>query len=144
MAAVAYIAPHIFLTLYAVHGRFAGCHKRRFPLFVHRCASGSGQMDSARDWYWEGNVVSALRRHLEADGWTTVRMADTRTKERGVDLEALRDGKTLLVEAKGYPSKGYSDPRRATETKPTNPTLQANGASATAMPGEEQGSKEVA
>jgi hypothetical protein len=56
MAAVAYIAPHIFLTLYAVHGRLAGCHKRRFPLFVHRCASGSGQMDSARDWYWEGNV----------------------------------------------------------------------------------------
>ena len=98
-------------------------------------------MDSARDWYSEGNVVSALRRHLEADGWTTVRMADTRTKERGVDLEALRDGKTLLVEAKGYPPKGYSDPRRATETKPTNPTLQANGASATAMPGEEQGSK---
>jgi hypothetical protein len=82
-------------------------------------------MDETRDWYWEGNVVSALRRHLEQDGWVIGRMADTRIKERGVDLEAKKDGRTLLIEAKGYPSKGYSDPRRAGEVKPTSQTLQA-------------------
>ncbi len=31
----------------------------------------------------------------------------------------------LLVEAKGYPSTIYRDPRRACERKPTNPTNQA-------------------
>jgi hypothetical protein len=31
----------------------------------------------------------------------------------------------LLVEAKGYPSKNYRDPRRSGEVKPTNPTNQA-------------------
>lgn len=82
-------------------------------------------MDHSRDWYWEGNVVSALRLHLEREGWSVSRMADTRTKERGLDLEASRDGRVLIVEAKGYPSRTYSDPRRVGEVKPTNPTLQA-------------------
>jgi hypothetical protein len=31
----------------------------------------------------------------------------------------------LLVEAKGYPSKSYRDPRRANEQKSTNPINQA-------------------
>jgi hypothetical protein len=82
-------------------------------------------MDDTRDWYWEGNVVTALRRHLEREGWTVTRMADTRVKERGIDLEATKNGRTLLVEAKGYPSTNYADSRRAGETKPTNPSLQA-------------------
>jgi hypothetical protein len=30
------------------------------------------------------------------------------------------------VEAKGYPSKSYRDPNRASENKPTNPTNQAH------------------
>ncbi|MEC5291429.1 hypothetical protein VSX64_12505 [Aurantimonas sp. C2-6-R+9] len=76
-------------------------------------------MDDTRAWYWEGNVVLALRRHLEREGWEIVRMADTRLKERGVDLQASKGGRTLLVEVKGYPLKGYSDPRRAGEIKPT-------------------------
>jgi hypothetical protein len=82
-------------------------------------------MDKLRDWYWEGNVVTTIRRHLENTGWSIKFMADTLVKERGVDLEAFKDGRTLIIEAKGDPSKGYSDPRRAGETKPTNPTLQA-------------------
>ena len=31
----------------------------------------------------------------------------------------------MLVEAKGYPSTSYRDPRRTGEHKPTNPTNQA-------------------
>lgn len=31
----------------------------------------------------------------------------------------------LAIEVKGYPSRGYTDPRRAGETKPTRPTTQA-------------------
>ena len=82
-------------------------------------------MDVTADWYWEGNVVEAIARHLERGGWAIVTKANTHSKERGVDIHADKDGRTLLVEAKGYPSKNYRDPRRATKSKPTNPTNQA-------------------
>lgn len=82
-------------------------------------------MDVTKDWFWEGNVVEALARHLESDGWSIVAKADTHTKERGVDIHAIKKRLTLLVEAKGYPSKFYRNPERAAEVKPTNPTNQA-------------------
>jgi hypothetical protein len=82
-------------------------------------------MDVTTDWFWEGNVVNALVRHLAGKGWKIESQADTHLKERGVDLRASRGGLILLVEAKGYPSTTYRDPRRADERKPTNPTNQA-------------------
>jgi hypothetical protein len=82
-------------------------------------------MDGTADSYWDGNVVEAIARYLERDGWSIVTKADTRSKERAVDIHAAKSGRTLLVEAKGYPSKNYRDPRRAAEKKPTNPTNQA-------------------
>jgi hypothetical protein len=82
-------------------------------------------METTADWYWEGNVVEAIACFLARGGWTIVSKADTHSKERGVDLQASKGGRTLLVEAKGYPSKNYRDPRRANEVKPTNPTNQA-------------------
>lgn len=81
--------------------------------------------DQTRPWYWEGNIVAALLPYLEGEGWKIVRVANTATKERGVDLEGTMDGRKLLVEVKGYPLKGYSDPRRVDEVKPTAQTLQA-------------------
>jgi hypothetical protein len=82
-------------------------------------------MDVTSDWFWEGNVVEAIGRFLTQNGWTIVSKADTHSKERGVDIHATRNGTILLVEAKGYPSRNYRDPRRAGEAKPTNPTNQA-------------------
>ena len=82
-------------------------------------------VDVTTDWLWEGNVVNALARSLASKGWTIESQADTHSKERGVDLRASKDGTTLLVEAKGYPSTSYRDPRRAAEHKPTNPVNQA-------------------
>ena len=82
-------------------------------------------MDVTEDWYWEGNVVQAIANFLAQSGWTIVRKADTRSKERGVDIHARKDGTTLLVEVKGFPSKSYRDSRRSGEAKPTNPTNQA-------------------
>lgn len=81
--------------------------------------------DATSDWFWEGNVVDALVHALMQDGWSIVSRANTHSKERGVDIHAIRNGRVLLVEAKGYPSKSYRDPRRVGETKPTNPTNQA-------------------
>jgi len=82
-------------------------------------------VDVTTDWFWEGNVVEALTLFLASEGWQIVSKADTHSKERGVDIHATRENTTLLVEAKGYPSKDYRDPRRAGETKRTNPTNQA-------------------
>ena len=86
-------------------------------------------MNSSSDvtsaWYWEGNVVDAIARCLAVDEWHIVAKADTCTKERGIDLRAERNGRTLLIEAKGFPSTSYRDPRRAGEIKRTNPTSQA-------------------
>lgn len=82
-------------------------------------------MDPTSDWYWEGNVVDAIARKLEADGWTIVSKADTHSRQQGVDLHARRGNRDLLIEAKGYPSTSYRDPSRAADVKPTNPTNQA-------------------
>lgn len=82
-------------------------------------------MDVTSDWFWEGNVVEAIARFLTDDGWSIVGKADMHSKERGVDVHATRNGCTLLIEAKGYPSTSYRDPRRAGEVKPTNPSNQA-------------------
>jgi Holliday junction resolvase-like predicted endonuclease len=82
-------------------------------------------VDVTTDWFWEGNVVNALVHHLAAKGWKIESQANTHSRERGVDLLASKQGIILLVEAKGYPSKSYRDPRRANEQKSTNPINQA-------------------
>jgi hypothetical protein len=86
---------------------------------------GGWAVDVTTDWFWEGNVVNAVARNLQEKGWRIVSQADTRLRERGPDIRADKAGTLLLVEAKGYPSKTYRDPRRADEPKPTNPTNQA-------------------
>lgn len=82
-------------------------------------------LDATTEWLWEGNIVDALARNLAGAGWKIEGQADTRSKERGIDLRASKEGRTLIVEAKGYPSKSYRDPRRASEHKTTNPVNQA-------------------
>lgn len=82
-------------------------------------------MDTTTYWYWEGNVVDALADHLTAQGWAIDSKADTRSKARGVDIQASRGGRVLMIEVKGYPSKEYRDPLRAGETKRTQPSNQA-------------------
>ena len=81
--------------------------------------------DGGRDWFWEGNIQSAVCAWLVREGWSLVRVADTATKERGTDIEATRNSARLHAEVKGYPSAKYADARRATEVKRTQPSLQA-------------------
>jgi hypothetical protein len=49
-----------------------------------------GIMDVTAAWYWEGNVVEAIAGFLEHTGWVIVSKADTHSKERGVDIHAIR------------------------------------------------------
>lgn len=85
-------------------------------------------MDVTADWFWEGNVVEAIARLLADEGWTNVGKADTHSKERGVDIQATRSGRTLLVEARGYPAKTYRDPAvLGRSSPPTRLTKPSNG-----------------
>lgn len=77
------------------------------------------------DWFWEGSVVDRLELFLINAGWTTLSKADTASKQQGIDLHVRRDGREMLIEAKGYPSASYRDPNRSHEAKRTNPTVQA-------------------
>lgn len=52
-------------------------------------------------------------------------MANTATKEHGIDVIASRDAQTVGVEVKGFPSRSYADPARASEAKRTSPSTQA-------------------
>ena len=78
-----------------------------------------------RSWPWEGAVQAVFAEHLVENGWVITGMADTATKQQGVDLLAAKNERRLGAEVKGWPSTGYSDPRRAGEVKPTQPTNQA-------------------
>lgn len=42
------------------------------------------------EWFWEGNVQAAVVRHIAAEGWDIRRVADTASRERGVDIEESR------------------------------------------------------
>ncbi len=59
------------------------------------------------EWFWEGNVQATLVRHLANDGWRRRRVADTHSREHGVDIEAGSHRRLVLVEVKGYPSATY-------------------------------------
>lgn len=82
-------------------------------------------MNATNDWYWEGNIVDAIANFLEKDNWVIISKANAHTKQRGVDLHAVKNGRMLLIEAKGFPSRNYRDISRAKEQKPTHPTSQA-------------------
>lgn len=77
------------------------------------------------DWFWEGNVVTAVAENLRNMGWAIESIADTKTRAPGVDLHATKDGKVLLVEVKGYPSKFYMRGEKQGTEKPTNAGTQA-------------------
>jgi hypothetical protein len=81
--------------------------------------------DAHEAWFWEGNVQATTVRHIAAEGWHIRRVADTASRERGIDIEADRDGQRLLVEVKGYPGTTYASGPRAGEAKRTSAPLQA-------------------
>jgi Holliday junction resolvase-like predicted endonuclease len=77
------------------------------------------------EWHTEANIQASLVTALAAEGWRILSVANTATKEHGIDVIAARDGQTVGVEVKGFPSRGYADPARAGEVKRTSPSTQA-------------------
>jgi hypothetical protein len=79
------------------------------------------------DWYWEGNVQARIGAWLERGGWTVESMADTATRQQGVDIVATWpvDRRRFLIEVKGFPSTVYQRGPKAGQRKPTLPATQA-------------------
>lgn len=82
-------------------------------------------VDVGGEWHTEANVQAALVTALAGGGWRILSVANTATKEHGIDVIAARDGRTVGVEVKGFPSRNYADPARAGEAKRTSPSTQA-------------------
>ena len=78
-----------------------------------------------REWHTEANVQSSLVTALVNAGWRILSVANTATKEHGIDVIAARDDQTIGIEVKGFPSRNYADPARAGEVKRTQPSTQA-------------------
>ena len=85
----------------------------------------SAPVEHGGEWHTEANVQAALVTALAGEGWRILSVANTATKEHGIDVIASRDGQTAGVEVKGYSSRGYADPARAGEVKRTSPSTQA-------------------
>lgn len=77
------------------------------------------------EWHRETNVQAAVITHLATTGWRVLSVADTARRETGIDVTAVKDGVTVGVEVKGYPSREYADPARQGQAKPTQPSTQA-------------------
>ena len=87
--------------------------------------SGAASTDTTAVGRPEADVQAQIVEHLTRKGWSIVRVANTASRERGIDIVANKGSRTLAIEVKGWPGTAYADPRRAHETKPTAPSLQA-------------------
>ncbi len=72
------------------------------------------------EWHTEANVQAALVTALAAEGWRIHSVANTATKEHGIDVIASYDGRTVGVEVKGFPA-ATTQTRRA----PARPSAPA-------------------
>ena len=74
---------------------------------------------------WEGIVQDMLVTHLQAQGWSIRKLADTGSFERGPDVVAEREGRTLIFEVKGYPSSVFEHGANKGQPKKSSPGVQA-------------------
>jgi Holliday junction resolvase-like predicted endonuclease len=82
-------------------------------------------LEDSAEWHTEAHVQSALVAALVTRGWRILSVANTATKEHGIDVVAARDGQTIGIEVKGFPSRRCADPARAAEANRTSPSTQA-------------------
>ncbi len=81
--------------------------------------------DHDDEWFWEGNVQSAVVSHLVSEGWRIRSVANTASSEHGVDIEAELNGESIAIEVKGYPGATYARGPRKGDAKTTGASTQA-------------------
>ena len=105
----------------------AGSLKTRDPTAGDPSSKASAEetIQAPGEWHTEANVQAMLVTSLATADWRILSVANTATKEHGIDVIAERDGQTAGIEVKGFPSRAYANPARAGEQKRTNPSTQA-------------------
>ena len=88
-------------------------------------AEMSGLANGSIAWHCEQNVVGSVVAHLKQNDWTIESVADTESRARGADIRAHRNGRTLVVEVKGYHLTVYARGAKKGKEKPTKPGVQA-------------------
>ena len=83
------------------------------PSDPHVPAAPGDGYDPDRPWYWEGNVQARLVAWLRSQGYEIRRVADTASKQQGVDIIAVKNGKELWISVKGYPESRNRTPAPA-------------------------------
>lgn len=78
------------------------------------------------DWDWEGNLVDSLADWLKELGWQEVSRASAALREHGVDLVMERDGRTRIIEVKGWPSSKHTSGPKKGRLKRWRPTMGRN------------------
>ena len=76
------------------------------------------------EWFEETNVSRKIRDFLVQNGYEITKFCEDK-REKGHDIEAIKDGRKIIMEVKGYPSDKYVIGRYKGEKKPTHPNSQA-------------------
>jgi len=76
------------------------------------------------EWFEETNVAVKIRDFLESNGYEIIKFNKDK-REKGHDLEVMKDGRKVIIEVKGYPSDKYVSGPNKGMRKPTKPNLQA-------------------
>lgn len=76
------------------------------------------------EWFEETNISRKIRDFLVQHGYEITKFCEDK-KERGHDIESIKEGKKIIMEVKGYPSDKYVSGPKKGKKKRTDPKLQA-------------------
>jgi len=76
------------------------------------------------NWFEEGNVAKKVKEFLSKNGYNITKFNEDK-RERGHDIEAVKDEKRFIIEVKGFPWDRYVRGPKKGMKKPTHPNLQA-------------------
>jgi hypothetical protein len=97
--------------------------KREIQYSVERFMN-SQEWNYEDEWFEETNVATKIRDYLVDTGYSIQKFNDDKTT-KGHDIVAIKDGKTLVVEVKGFPSDKYVNGKNKGQKKRTHPNLQS-------------------
>lgn len=109
---------------YTVPAPGGGARPPRPPAPPATSDEGAGDGDD-RPWYWECRVHDLLVAHLISRGWQILSMSDAERRERGVDVLARLEHRTLAIEVEGYPNPTRERGLRRGDREAADPAAQA-------------------
>lgn len=99
-----------------IHNLWAGSEqKRMMQKAMSEKVSQPSDLDRKKSWFWEGNVQAQVIKYLFSLNFLIRSVADTESRQQGIDIIAELGGRELWISVKGYPEG----------TEKTQPSTQA-------------------